>query len=105
VPANKNIDKSLMCLIGFDGVIAYTYNVGCFYSNNFWVFINNKLVPYFLKNLCKVLIMDNAQFYKSEVVLQALKQNNIPFKFLVTYSPELNPIEEFFQCLNRDLCD
>ena len=43
--------------------------------------------------------MDNVSFHKSTDVLQFLRIQNITFKFLVPYSPELNPIEEFFAML------
>lgn len=43
--------------------------------------------------------MDNARFHKSHIVLNVLRENRIVHKFLTPYSPELNPIEEFFSMI------
>ena len=40
--------------------------------------------------------MDNAAFHKSAAIQQSLRRHNITHKYLVAYSPQLNPIEEFF---------
>ena len=45
------------------------------------------------------LIMDNARIRKSETSLDFLNNNNISFDFLPPYSPQLNPIDEFFSSL------
>ena len=42
------------------------------------------------------LIMDNARIHKSEISLNYLNSKNVNFDFLPPYSPQLNPIEEFF---------
>jgi transposase len=99
VPANRNINKSLLCAIGVNGVIAYSYRQGAYNSESFKFFILQHLVPHFRSNPAYVLIMDNAQFHKSSAILDLLRLNNIVFKFLVPYSLELNPIEEFFSAI------
>ena len=43
--------------------------------------------------------MDNDKFHKVMEIQKLLRANNITFKYLVPYSPELNPIEEFFLML------
>ena len=40
--------------------------------------------------------MDNCRFHHSVDVIRILTANNINYKFLPPYSPQLNPIEEFF---------
>lgn len=97
VPANKNVNRSLICAIGMEGVIEYSYKTGSFNSNSFIEFVEDKLVPYFNNNPGKILVMDNARIHKSVSVSEVLRSKNITCKFLVPYSPELNPIEEFFQ--------
>jgi len=62
-------------------------------------FIETKLALHFEVHPSHILIMDNAVFHKPVLVKHALKERNIPHKFLVPYSPELNPIEEFFSML------
>lgn len=96
VPANKGVNRSLICAIGITGVVAYKYKTGAFNAISFGQFITEQLVPYFIRNPNKILIMDNVMFHKTNEIQRILRQNNIPFKYLVPYSPELNPIEEFF---------
>ena len=40
--------------------------------------------------------MDNCRFHHSQEVLRVLNEFRISFKFLPPYSPQLNPIEEYF---------
>lgn len=99
VPANRGINNSLICAISSVGVVAYSYKQGAFNSEHFRIFITEKLIPHFRSNPNHILIMDNARFHKSSVVLNLFRQNNIAYKFLVPYSPQLNPIEEFFSII------
>lgn len=100
VPANRGINRSAMCAITFnDGLIASEFRIGSFNSQLFIEFIENKLVPYFRQHPEKILIMDNARIHKTAEVERILHSNGIAFKFLTPYSPELNPIEEFFSMI------
>lgn len=99
VPANKNINRSLMVAINTNGIVAYDYRLSGYKSEHFIIFINTKLAKHFRRNPQHVLIMDNAPFHKSRQVINALINNRIPYKFTVPYSPELNPVEEFFAML------
>ena len=63
VPANRGINRSIMCAIGLEGLIALEYRTGSFTSITFIQFIENKLVPYFRLNPRKILIMDNARIH------------------------------------------
>jgi len=52
-----------------------------------------------LLQLCErgsVFIMDNASFHRSEKVRQLCADAGIQLVYLPPYSPDLNPIEEFF---------
>ena len=88
VPANRNVNKSLLCTLGINDVISFEYKNGSFNSNTFIDFIINKLVPYFRTNPTSIPVMDNARFHKSNEVTNSLRENNITFKFLTPYSPE-----------------
>lgn len=59
-------------------------------------FLRNKIVPEFAMNANKVLIMDNAKIHNASSVLQFCRDHSIAVKFMVPYSPQLNPTEEFF---------
>lgn len=43
-----------------------------------------------------VLVMDNASFYHSEHIAQMCADAGVMLVYLPPYSPDLNPIEEFF---------
>ena len=89
VPANRNVNSSLLCMIGVESILAYEYNALTFIN-----FIK-KMILYFNLNHNKILIMDNARFYKTAPTINLFIQNNISVKYLIPYSPELNSIEEF----------
>jgi len=99
VPANKGINRSLMCVIGVKGVICHDHRLGAYNSASLVKFIETKLALHFEAHPNHILIMDNAAFHKSTLVKNALREHNISHKYLVPYSPELNPIEEFFAML------
>ncbi|KII70800.1 hypothetical protein RF11_14960 [Thelohanellus kitauei] len=50
-------------------------------------------------NLSKVYIMDNARIHRSSVVSAFVQNSNIRIEFLPPYSPQLNPIVEYFSRL------
>ena len=96
IPANKGVNISLMAAISLNGIISYELSDGAYNGNKFINFISEKLVPYFNNNPDSILIMDNCRFHHSVDVIRILTANNINYKFLPPYSPQLNPIEEFF---------
>ena len=46
-----------------------------------------------------VLVMDNASFHRSERVAQLCREAGVKLVYLPPYSPDLNPIEEYFSVL------
>ncbi|KAI0989301.1 hypothetical protein GJ496_003634, partial [Pomphorhynchus laevis] len=96
VPANKGINRSVICAINSKGIIRYQYRQGSYNANLFIEFLGCVVVPYFSRNPNAIIVMDNARIYKTNAVLSFLRENRIVFKFNVPYSPQLNPIEEFF---------
>ncbi|KAI0978187.1 hypothetical protein GJ496_011497 [Pomphorhynchus laevis] len=99
VPANRNIKRSVMCIIGINGLIAYERRKGAYNHSTFIEFIRSRLIPYFQQHPGKFLVIDNASFHHARDVQALLSDSGILIKFVVQYSPELNPIEEFFLML------
>jgi transposase/arginine repressor len=95
-PANKGVNISLMAAIDINGVIASELKDGAYNGMSFINFISDKLLRYFKSNPDSVLIMDNCRFHHSMDVTRLLSTNHVNYKFLPPYSPQLNPIEEFF---------
>ena len=52
-----------------------------------------------------VIIMDNASFHRKEKLYEIAKRYNRRLIFLPPYSPELNPIEHFWNWLKKKIPD
>ena len=50
-----------------------------------------------------IIIMDNASFHKSEDTRKIIKENGHQLLFLPPYSPDLNPIENYWAILKGKL--
>ncbi|KAG0441996.1 hypothetical protein DMUE_0627 [Dictyocoela muelleri] len=66
-------------------------------------FIENKLATHFQNNSDDILIMDNCSFHHRGDVIDLLNSKNIKHRFLPAYSPQLNPIEEYFSYFKSKL--
>lgn len=52
-----------------------------------------------------VLVMDNASFHHPERIEQLCSSKGVKLVYLPPYSPDLNPIEEFFVKVEVDCCE
>lgn len=95
-PGNRGQNVSVICLIGETGFVHYEYVDGAYTAERICDFFDNAL-PKLPRNA--TLIFDNARIHKSECVKLKLQEHHIDFEFLPTYSPQLNPIENFFSVL------
>ena len=87
MPANKNINHSLMDVICTNWIFSYNYKLSKSQENILlYLSILNK--PTFSKKL----IMNNVSLNKSS-------SYKIPYRIPVTYSHELNPIKKMFSKL------
>lgn len=98
-PGNRGQNLSVLCCIGLGGVLHWESVHGAY---------NSQLLCDFLDRLCPLLpkngylIMDNASFHKSDSVRKIMTNNGVKNKYLSPYSPQLNPIEEFFSALKAE---
>ena len=99
VPANRGSNISLMTAINTRGIVAHEIKEGAYNGTLFIDFISNKLKSHFEAHPHDVLIMDNCAFHHRRDVVELLNDLRISFKFLPAYSPQLNPIEEYFSHL------
>ena len=99
VPGNRSINKSLICAINVNGPIGYEFKSGPYNSESLERFIKTHLGPYFAQHPDHLLIMDNVPFHKSRAITNVLCQLCISVEYLPPWSPQLNPIEEFFSMI------
>ncbi|KAF7692962.1 hypothetical protein CDIK_2350 [Cucumispora dikerogammari] len=85
-PANRGQNISLMADISIERIIGYEIQDGAYSGDLFINFIRNILIPYFLSHPDYILIMDNFDSYRADV-LNLLHKNHILFKFMPPYSP------------------
>ncbi|KAG0422610.1 hypothetical protein DMUE_6195 [Dictyocoela muelleri] len=95
VPNSKGQNVSFLCAFYIDGIYGHKIKKGSFNSTDICSFINNELSS-LQNNEIKYILMDNASVNNtSEVALGAYSKRYI-LNFLPPYSPQINPIEEFF---------
>jgi transposase len=68
--------------------------------------INGRKFLAFLRRLSKhhqklCIIVDNARWHLTKLVLSFVKESGIKLIRLLTYSPELNPIEQYWQNVKK----
>jgi len=102
IPANKGVNISLLAAIDVNGIISHEISDGAYNAYKFISFINKNLVPYFEIHPNSILVMDNCRFHHSVDVIKCLGSHKINYHFLPPYSPQLNPIEEFFSELKSN---
>lgn len=96
---NRGTNITCLAAISKTGVVGFTIFQGGLNTEKFLSFIHEQLEPYFLSNPNKILIMDNAAVHKGNLIRNAFLTAGINVKYLPPYSPQLNPIEEFFSMI------
>jgi len=104
VRSNRGTNKSLICAINFNGVVAFKHRTGAYNKQLLVDFVENDLAPYFRRHPDHYLVMDNVRFHHALEVKNKLNQLGINHDYLPAYSPQLNPIEEFFSMLKAKYC-
>ncbi|XP_047145558.1 uncharacterized protein LOC124818590 [Hydra vulgaris] len=95
VPTQRGRNVSLTCAISVTGYIGFKLKIGTFNATSMHDWIEQDLRPV-LSDRRYVSLMDNAQFHHSSIVELAFRESNCTIQYLPPYSPQLNPIEEFF---------
>lgn len=95
-PGNRGQNISVNCCIGVNGVVHRELIDGAYNADKICDFLDDvcSLLP-----SGSTLIMDNARIHKGQAVLQKIDEHGIKHLFLPRYSPQLNPIENFFSIL------
>jgi transposase/arginine repressor len=95
IQANRGKNLTAIAAIHVGGLLYYKLVDGAANGHIFYDFLN-ELVHLLPQNA--VLVMDNVRFHHGNLTQQwaAEHQHNVRIEYLPAYSPELNPIEEFF---------
>ena len=85
-------------------IIAPLEYKGTMHGDFFEVWFEKHLLPELSKD--DVIILDNASFHRKKKLFELAEKHNVKIIFLPPYSPELNPIEHFWQWLKkqRQIC-
>ena len=84
--------KSIIAPLQYDGTMD---------SCLFEAWFETRLLPCLTEN--SVIVMDNASFHRKNELYPLAQQVGVRLVFLPPYSPELNPIEQFWAWLKRHL--
>jgi transposase len=78
-----------------DGYLDYIIYQGAITADLFIEFVEERVLPYCLPypRLRSILILDNTSIHKSLRLQQLCDDAGVLLKFLLSYSPDYNPIE------------
>lgn len=96
ITGNRGQNTSLLSVISNSGCEASRIFRGAVNTQRLVDFIQEELREFPTNEPKKTLILDNVRFHHSPEVKEACIRKNLNILFLPPYSPQLNPIEEFF---------
>ncbi len=79
--------------ISFEGVVASMSIAAATTGAVFLAFVEQVLIPALRGRSDAIVVMDNLGAHKAEQVRKALAAAEITYRYLPSYSPDLNPIE------------
>lgn len=99
LPGNRRPNISVLACICKTGIVHYALQDCAFNTESFVDFLDRALemIP-----TNALIVMDNAAFHKSESVKLCFRGTGHEHEYLPPYSPQLNPIEEFFSLLKGE---
>jgi transposase len=100
-PQRKGKNVSIVGAVALKGLIASFNALGGFNTVTFEAFVCQKLIPNLWPGAC--VVVDNCKIHKSPEVEAALKKAKARLVFLPPYSPDFNPIENYWSKLKTIL--
>jgi transposase len=79
--------------LGLEGVVASMSIAAATTGAVFLAFLEEVLIPALRRRPDAIVVMDNLGAHKAEQVRRALEAAKISYRYLPSYSPDLNPIE------------
>jgi transposase len=71
-------------------------------KEDFKIYLENLRLKY-EPDITIVAVLDNAKIHKAQIVMDYCLQNEIILVYLPPYSPQLNPIEDLWRLLKKEL--
>ena len=96
VQGNRGRNISLLCMINVNGGVEYEVHNGAINAEILTNFLENKLAANTAGSAITTLVLDNVRFHHSQLVKNICNDKGVQIRYLPAYSPQLNPIEEFF---------
>ena len=100
-PQKRGKNVSLFTALSLDKVIASSNIYGAVNGVVFEAFIANKLVPNLWAGAC--VVMDNAKIHLGKEIRVLIESVGAKLIYLSPYSPEFNPIENFWSKIKASL--
>lgn len=93
--------QTFLAALRHDRIDAPWHIDGPINGERFRIYVEKVLVPTLKPG--DVVVMDNLGSHKSKAVRQSIRNAGAKLLFLPKYSPDLNPIEQFFSKLKHEL--
>ena len=93
VPAGHWERLTVIGALGLEGVVASMSIAAATSGAVFLAFVEQVLLPALRGRPDAIVVMDNLGAHKAEPVRRALEAAEISYRYLPSYSPDLNPIE------------
>lgn len=91
---------SIITTLSTDGIVANEITKGTVNGEAFLEFVHGSLIPNMLpfdgESPYSIVVMDNCSIHHVQPVLDAFNQADIVVRFLLPYSPDMNPVENVF---------
>ena len=100
-PQKRGKNISLLTALSLDKIIASSNIYGAVNQVTFEAFIANKLIPKLWSGAC--VVMDNAKIHLGEEIKILIESVGAKLIYLSPYSPEFNPIENFWSKVKASL--
>jgi transposase len=73
-------------------------------KEDFKIYLENLRLKY-NHEITIVAVLDNAKIHKAQIIMDYCLQNKIVLVYLPLYSPQLNPIEDLWRLLKKELAN
>lgn len=94
------LKKSSLAAISCDELLTFQVQDKAFKSSSFTAFLKESLVP-ILRDHHKYILLDNVSFHHNNEAIKVLLDHDLKPLFIPPYSPQYNPIEEFFSLVKK----